>query len=379
MEDALNRSSSRYSLTSMSASVERPLLFAPLTLREITLPNRIMVSPMCQYSSIEGYATDWHLVHLGSRAVGGAGMVMLETAAVERSGRISHGDLGIWEDGHIEMLSRISRFLTEHGAMSAIQIGHAGRKSSQRRPWDGGGPLPGDEAPWQTEGPSAIPFDDEWHRPKAMDADDIKRVVDSFRVAAQRARDAGFIVLEVHAAHGYLLNQFLSSSSNQREDRYGGSFENRIRLTCEVVEAVRQEWPDERPLFVRISATDWAEHGWSITDSLALVRKLQRLGVDVIDVSSGGNVARVTIPNEAGYQVPFAEALRRETGVPVVAVGLITSAQHAEDILRSEQTDIVALGREFLREPYWPFAAAAALDVDIDLPRQYQRAKRQRS
>lgn len=362
----------------MHEANDHPLLFTPLQIRGVTLPNRIMVSPMCQYSSSEGFATDWHLVHLGARAVGGAGIVMTETSAVERDGRISPWDLGIWDDAHIDMLSRITTFMTGHGAIPAIQIGHAGRKASQRRPWDGGGPLHQDESPWATIAPSALPFDDGWPAPQEMSLDDIQRVIDAFRAAARRAREAGFVIIEVHAAHGYLLNAFLSEHSNTRTDGYGGSFENRIRFACEVVAAVRAEWPDEYPVSVRISATDWAEGGWGIDSSIALVQALKELGTDIIDVSSGGNRAGVTVPNEPGYQVPLAEKVRQETGMTTAAVGLITESEQAETILQQGQADIIALGREFLRKPYWPLEAARALAVDTGWQPQYLRAKPQR-
>jgi 2,4-dienoyl-CoA reductase-like NADH-dependent reductase (Old Yellow Enzyme family) len=331
---------------------------------------------MCQYSSLEGFATDWHLVHIGTRAVGRAGIVMLETSAVQREGRISHWDLGIWDDGHTDMLSRIAGFVSEQGSVPAIQIGHAGRKASQRRPWEGGGPLEVDDSPWVTVAPSAIPFDEGWHTPKAMTPEEIELVVGSFQQAARRAREAGFMILEVHAAHGYLLNQFLCSTSNHREDRYGGSFDNRIRLTYEVIEAVRSEWPMQYPLFVRISATDWSVDGWGMNDSIAIVEGIRQLGVDVIDVSSGGNVPGVAIPNEEGYQVPFAATIRRETGIPTVAVGHISRPEHAETVISDGSADIVALGREFLRNPYWPYEAAKSLGFDLNWPEQYVRAKR---
>jgi 2,4-dienoyl-CoA reductase-like NADH-dependent reductase (Old Yellow Enzyme family) len=330
---------------------------------------------MCQYSSPEGFATDWHLIHLGTRAVGRAGIVMLETSAIQRDGRISHWDLGIWDDDHIDMLSRIAGFVSEQGSIPAVQIGHAGRKASQHRPWEGGGPLGDDESPWVTLAPSAMPFDEGWHTPNAMTSDEIDLVVESFQQAARRAREAGFMILEVHAAHGYLLNQFLCSTSNHRKDQYGGSFNNRIRLTCEAIEAVRAEWPPEYPVFVRISATDWSVNGWGVDDSIALVNEIRQLGVDVIDVSSGGNVPGVNIPNEEGYQVPFAETIRRETGVPTVAVGHISRPEHAEAVIGEGNGDIVALGREFLRNPYWPYEAAKSLGFDLAWPEQYVRAR----
>lgn len=359
----------------MHETSDRPLLFTPLQVRGVTLPNRIMVSPMCQYSSSEGFATDWHLVHLGARAVGGAGLVMTETSAVERDGRISPWDLGIWDDAHIDMLSRVTAFLSGHGTVPAIQVGHAGRKASQRRPWEGGGPLNQDASPWTTIAPSPIAFDEGWHVPREMSVDDIQRVVESFRAAARRARQAGFVTIEIHAAHGYLLNAFLSGHSNSRADEYGGSFENRIRFPREVIAAVREEWPEDYPLSVRISATDWAPGGWGIEESVAFAKELREIGVDIIDVSSGGNRAGVTPPTEPGYQVPLAESIRKETGMTTAAVGLITEPEHAEQILQQGQADIIALGREFLRKPYWPFEAAAALGEDLPWRPQYARAK----
>lgn len=359
----------------MRRADDPPHLFTPLKIRGVTLPNRIMVSPMCQYSSTEGFANDWHLVHLGARAVGGAGLVMTETSAVERDGRISPWDLGIWDDAHIEMLAQITAFLREHGTVPAIQIGHAGRKASQRRPWDGGGPLHPDESPWQTIAPSAIPFDDGWHTPREMTRDEIKRVVESFRAAARRAREAGFVMVEVHAAHGYLVNAFLAENSNTRTDAYGGSFENRLRFAREVIAAVRDEWPDEYSVSVRISATDWSEDGWGIEESIALTHALQELGVDIIDVSAGGNQAGVRPPTGPGYQTPFAKKIRQATGAITAAVGLITEPQHAETILHNGEADIVALGRELLRKPHWPLEAAQALGADLDWQPQYRRAK----
>jgi 2,4-dienoyl-CoA reductase-like NADH-dependent reductase (Old Yellow Enzyme family) len=353
---------------------ERSPLFDPITIRGVEIPNRIMMSPMCQYSAVDGFANDWHLVHLVTRAVGGCGIVMLETSAFEPDGRISGWDLGIWSDQHVDVLARIASLIREHGSVPAIQIGHAGRKASQRRPWEGGGPLPAGEGAWQTISASSISFDDGWPVPDEMTVDDIQRVVGSFEDAARRAREAGFQILEVHAAHGYLVNQFIASSSNRRADEYGGSFENRLRFAREVFQAIRREWPDDFPLFARISATDWSEGGWGIDDSLALVRVLHSLGVDVIDVSSGGNVAGVTVPTDAGYQVHFSETIRQETGVPTVTVGLITSAEHAHRIVDEGMADIVALGRELLRNPYWPLEAANRLRTHIEWPPQYLRA-----
>ena len=352
-----------------------PQLFSPLEIRGVTIRNRIMVSPMCQYSSVDGFASDWHLVHLGARAVGGAGVVMAEASAVEPEGRISPGDLGIWDDAHIEMLSRITKFIHDMGSVPAIQLAHAGRKASARRPWEGGGPLPEDESPWQTISPSAIPFNEGWPTPREMSKDDITRVVESFAAAAHRAREAGFVMVEIHGAHGYLVHEFLSEHSNKRNDEYGGSFENRSRFALEVVEAVRSEWPEEYPISFRVSATEWVEGGWDVEDSIKLVRVLLDAGVDIVDASSGGNHAQVVPPASPGYQVPFAEQIRRETGALTAAVGLITEPEQAEEILCQGQADIITLGRELLRDPYWPLHAAEALGAEIEWRPQYLRAK----
>lgn len=354
-------------------------LFDPFTVRDVVIPNRIMVSPMCQYSALDGYANDWHLVHLATRAVGRAGIVMVEASAVQPNGRISHWDMGIWEDGHIDMLARIARDVRDQGSVPAIQIGHAGRKASQRRPWEGRGPLPIEEEPWTTVAPSPIPFDDGWPTPEPLTKSGIDDLIGAFRQAARRANEAGFSILEIHAAHGYLINQFLSESTNTREDQYGGSFQNRIRLACEVVGTVRDEWPETKPLFIRLSATDWIENGWGIDQTIDLVRELKLLGVDVADVSSGGNSPHQVVPNEEGYQVPFAREIRTSTGVPTVAVGLIRRPAHADSIIRDGEADIVAMGREFLRSPYWPYRAAEELDHDLDWPIQYVRSRQRRS
>jgi len=352
-------------------------LFDPLSLRSVTLRNRIAVSPMCQYSSENGYANDWHLVHLGSRAAGGAGLVMTEAAAVEPRGRISPQDLGIWEDGHIEMLARITRFLREQGAVSAIQIAHAGRKAGTARPWEGGLPLDAEAGGWPEAvvGPSALSFDAGYAVPHALSEAEIAQIVTAFATAAGRALVAGFDVLEVHAAHGYLLNSFLSPLANQRTDRYGGSFENRTRALREVVSAVRAVWPERLPLFVRISATDWAAGGWDIEQSVELARVLAPLGVDLIDVSSGGVVPGVRIPVGPGYQTPLAERIRREAGVAVSTVGAITAPAQADHIVRTGQADLVMIARELLRDPHWPLRAAIELKQPGAWPAQYLRAK----
>ncbi|WP_083891470.1 NADH:flavin oxidoreductase/NADH oxidase [Fibrella aestuarina] len=352
------------------------VLLSPLTLRGVTLKNRLVVSPMCQYSSVDGFATDWHLVHLGSRAVGGAGLIITEATAVSPEGRITPNDLGIWSDDHVPGLQRITDFLTANGAVPGIQLAHAGRKASHQRPWDGGQAIAPDQPTgWQTVAPSAIPFTDNEPAPTALTLDGIQQVRADFRAAAIRALQAGFVVAELHAAHGYLLHQFLSPQSNHRTDDYGGSFANRIRLLQEVVDDVRAIWPDEYPLFVRISATDWTEGGWTADDSVALVALLNEQGVDLIDCSTGGNVPKATIPTGPGYQVPFAERIKRETGVPTGAVGLITDADQAEAILTNGQADLILLARESLRDPYFPLHAAHILGDEQPWPVQYERAK----
>lgn len=421
-----------------------PLLFTPITLRSVTMRNRIGVAPMCQYSSVDGYVNDWHLVHLGSRAVGGAGLVIAEATAVLPEGRISPDDLGIWDDAHVDGLARVAGFIRDHGSVPAIQLAHAGRKASVHRPWDGRGPVPPEQGGWATVGPSAVPFG-EHPPPASLDDGGIERVIDAFRLAAKRAHQAGFQAVEIHAAHGYLLHEFLSPVSNHRTDVYGGSFENRARLLFEVVDAVRKVWPDELPLFVRVSATDWIEENagraqagnsgteakdgpdkvmggrdpadrdrhnrsdkrvanltagergsdqrsdgerptdgngtgaplsWTADQTVALARELARRGVDVIDTSSGGIQADIPVPAAPGYQVPYAARIRAEAGIPSAAVGLITEPEQAESILRNGQADIILLGRELLRNPYWPLHAAHALGVDIDYwPPQYLRAR----
>ncbi len=352
------------------------LLFTPLTLRGVTFRNRIAVSPMCQYSSQDGFANDWHFVHLGSRAVGGAGLVMVEATAVEAIGRISPQDLGIWKDEHIAPLARITRFIHEHGSVAGIQLAHAGRKASTAQPWKGGGPIaPGVNDGWKPVGPSAVAFDAEHTVPEALDEAGLQRVVRAFVDATERAKAAGFRQVEVHAAHGYLLHEFLSPLSNQRTDRYGGSFENRVRLTREVVQAVRKRWPEELPLFVRISASDWVEGGWSLDDSVALAKLLKQDGADLIDCSSGGVVPGVKIPAGPGYQTMFAERIRKEAGIATGAVGFIRSAFQADHILRTEQADVVILARELLRDPYWPLHVAKELHAQVAWPPQYERAQ----
>ena len=350
-------------------------LFDPLVLRGLTLANRVAVSPMCQYSSREGFASDWHLVHLGSRAVGGAGLVFTEAAAVLPEARISPQDLGIWSDEHVPMLARITRFIRRQGAAAGVQIAHAGRKASTRRPWDGPGAVPPGEGGWSNVvAPSALPFAEGYARPSELDQDGVARVIKAFAGAAGRAREAGFQVVEIHAAHGYLLHEFLSPLSNHRQDKYGGSLENRTRLLREVAAAVRVVWPERLPLFVRISATDWAEGGWTIEESIELVRQLHSLGVDLIDCSSGGTLPHAQVPVGPGYQTPFADRIRREAGIATGAVGMITDAAQADHILRTGQADLILMAREFLREPYWPLQAARELGQQASWPVQYLRA-----
>lgn len=350
-------------------------LFEPLTLRSLTLKNRIVVSPMCQYSSPDGFATDWHLVHLGARAVGGAGLIISEAAAVSPEGRITPDDLGIWQDAHLPMLRRITDFIKKQGCVAGIQLAHAGRKASTLAPWKGHGLVPETAGGWQVVAPSALPFADNYPQPLALDEAGIQKVITDFRTAAQRTLAAGFQLIELHAAHGYLLHQFLSPLSNQRTDAYGGSFENRIRLLLEVVRATREVWPAELPLFVRLSATDWTEGGWTIDESVRLAGLLKNQGVDLIDTSTGGNVPHATIPVGPGYQVEFAEQIRQKAGLLTGAVGLITTPAEAERIITTGQADLVLLAREFLREPYFPLFAAAELGVEMPWPPQYERAK----
>ena len=352
-----------------------PHLFQPLTVRGVTFPNRIAVSPMCQYSAVDGVPNDWHLVHLGSRAVGGAGIVFSEATAVEARGRISAHCLGLWNDAQQEMFARMAAFISAQGAVPAIQLAHAGRKASTVPPFAGGGQLPAGEGGWQPLAASPLPFNPADPPPLEMDSAMLAEVVAAFGQSARRAREAGIRLVEVHAAHGYLVHSFLSPLSNQRQDAYGGSLENRARLLMEVLDAVRAEWPGELPLFVRLSCTDWVEGGWDIEESVALARLLKARGdVDLIDCSSGGNDPRQQIPYHPGYQVPFAERIRREAGIATGAVGLIRSARQAEEILGNGRADLVLLARLLLTRPYWPREAAATLGWDPDFPRQYARA-----
>ena len=350
------------------------ILFEPLTLRGVTLPNRIAVSPMCEYSSVDGLANEWHLVHLGSRAVGGAGLVLTEAAAVTPVGRIGPDDLGIWSDEHVEPLARIVRFIRSQGSVAGIQLAHAGRKASTPAPWKGSGRVEFSDSGWQPIAPSAIAFSQEYHTPTAMTKDDIRQTIADFAAAATRALAAGFEVIELHAAHGYLGHQFLSPLSNQRTDEYGGSFANRVRFVLETVAAVRDKWPERLPLFVRISATDWVEGGWTLDESVELAKLMKAAGVDLVDCSSGGLVSYASIPVGPGYQVPLAERIRREAGVATGAVGMILAPAQAECILRTGQADVVLLARELLRDPYWPLHAAEALHHKAEWPPQYLRA-----
>ncbi|MFZ0471256.1 MAG: NADH:flavin oxidoreductase/NADH oxidase [Bacteroidales bacterium] len=349
-------------------------LFSSLNIKNITLKNRIVMSPMCQYSATEGFANDWHVVHLGGRAVGGAGLIISEAAAVVPEGRITPGDLGIWSDEHILGLSRITRFIHLQGAVAGIQLAHAGRKASCDIPWEGGKQLGADQGGWQTVGPANIPFIDSDTPPSALNKEGIGKVVAGFRAAAERALIAGFKVIEIHSAHGYLLHEFLSPLSNNRTDEYGGSFENRTRLLRQVIESVQYVWPAENPLFVRLSATDWTDGGWTKEESVRLAVILKEMKVDLIDCSSGGNVYNARIPVGPGFQVQFSAALR-ETGIMTGAVGLITSAAQAESILGEEKADLVFFGRELLRNPYFPLSAARELGDDIEWPLQYLRSK----
>jgi 2,4-dienoyl-CoA reductase-like NADH-dependent reductase (Old Yellow Enzyme family) len=355
-----------------------PHLFDTLKLRGLTLRNRIAVSPMCMYSSEDGFANDWHLVHLGSRACGGAALVIAEATAVEPEGRISPGDLGLWKDDHIEFLKRVTTFIKSQGAAPGIQLAHAGRKASTYSPHvrSQKGYIPMGQGGWKPVAPSPIPFDPTAPMPEELTTDGIQRVIHKFVEAATRALAAGFEVVEIHSAHGYLLNEFLSPLSNHRHDKYGGSFENRTRLVREVASAVRKVWPDEKPLFLRISATDWKEpNGWTVEQSVELAKVVKGLGVDLIDCSSGGLVPDAKVPATPGYQVPFAEKIRREAGIATGAVGLITSTEQADHIIRDGQADLVLLARQFLRDPYFPLHAATELHVDIPWPKQYDRAK----
>jgi len=350
-------------------------LLSPLTIKDITFRNRIAISPMCQYSAVDGYSNDWHLVHLGSRASGGAGLIIQEATAVSAEGRITPGDLGLYKDDHVEKLHRITSFIHQHGAVAGIQLAHAGRKASCARPWNEGRQIKVKDGGWTTVAPSSIPFYREDDAPKELDREEIKKIIADFKTAATRTLKAGYKLVEIHAAHGYLIHQFLSPLSNHRTDEYGGSFENRIRLLLEIVKEIQTVWPQNLPLFVRISATDWAENGWDVNEAVKLSSILKINGVDLIDCSSGGMVPDVKVPLGPGFQVLFAERIKKETGIFTGAVGLITEAQQAEDILTKEQADLIFIGRASLRDPGFPLHAASVLGDTIDWPLQYLRAK----
>jgi len=356
-----------------------PSLFSPIKIKNVELKNRIVVSPMCEYSSEDGFANDWHLVHLGSRAVGGAALVFTEATAVSPEGRISPQDLGIWKDEHIPFLKRITEFIEKNGSIAGMQLAHAGRKASMTRPWEGNKAIsPNTKDGWQTVAPSSIPFSETYNTPKELTLAEIKKAVQDFQDAALRAKKAGFKVLEIHGAHGYLINEFLSPLSNTRKDEYGGSFENRIRFLLEIIESIRKVWPEENPLFLRISATEWTEKGWSENDSIKLANILKTKTIDLIDCSSGGNVNGVKIELKPMYQTPLAEGVKKATGILTGAVGLITTSQEANSIIEEGKADLIFMAREMLRDPYFPHRAAFELGVDTQWPMQYERAKKKK-
>jgi 2,4-dienoyl-CoA reductase-like NADH-dependent reductase (Old Yellow Enzyme family) len=357
------------------ARMNKACLFSTLRLRELVFKNRIFVSPMCQYSAVEGVPTDWHLVHLGSRAIGGAALVMTEATAVSPEGRISPFDTGIWSPEQAAEFRKIAGFLRRHGAVAGLQVAHAGRKASTDVPWRGGKPLEPGAGGWQPIAPGPVPFAEGHAVPRDMTEADMERVRNDFSSAARRGREAGFEVIEVHMAHGYLLHEFLSPLTNRREDGFGGSLENRLRFPVSVARAVRGEWPERLPVFVRVSATDWVEGGWDLSQTVALARELKRVGIDMVDCSSGGAVPDARIPAGPGFQTPFAATVRREAGIATGAVGMITEPAQAEQIVSTGLADAVMIGRGFLRDPYWPLHAARALGVDIPWPSQYERAK----
>ncbi|MDP2089471.1 MAG: NADH:flavin oxidoreductase/NADH oxidase [Flavobacteriaceae bacterium] len=350
-------------------------LYEPLRIKNIVLKNRIIVSPMCQYSGEDGFANDWHLVHLGSRAVGGAAIVLSEAIAVCPEGRITPGDLGLWKEEHIPFLKRINNFIEQQGSIPGIQLAHAGRKAGHSRPWEGSRKLTTDEGGWQSVAPSAIAFKEGDAVPIEMTKADIKQCVQYFKDAALRAKKADFKVIEIHGAHGYLINEFLSPVSNKRTDEYGGSFENRIRFLLEIIDQIREVWPVENPLFVRISATEWEEGAWSLNDSIQLTALLKTKSIDLIDCSTGGNVAGAVIPGKPLFQVEFAESIKKATGILTGAVGLIKTPEEANSIITENKADVVLIGREFLRNPYFPLRAANTLGIDVNWPLQYERAK----
>jgi 2,4-dienoyl-CoA reductase-like NADH-dependent reductase (Old Yellow Enzyme family) len=351
-------------------------LFSPLKIKDIELKNRIVVSPMCEYSSLDGFANDWHLVHLGGFAVGGAALILTEAIAVSPEGRITADDLGIWKDEHIEKLKQITAFIEKQGALAGVQLAHAGRKASHQSPFKGGKQVPADqEGGWISVAPSALAFTDSEEAPAELDKAGIEKIKNDFKAAAKRALDAGFKVVELHGAHGYLLHEFFSPLSNHRTDEYGGSFENRIRLLLEVVASVKETWPADYPLFVRISATDWTEGGWTIEDSVKLSAALKGMGVDLVDCSTGGNIPGAKIPVKPGYQVPFAQEVREKTGVLTGAVGMITTPEQADSIIRDGQADVVLMAREMLRDPHFALRAAHVLKQEVKWPQQYERSK----
>lgn len=351
-------------------------LFSPFRLRELELRNRIFMSPMCQYSADNGFANHWHLVHYGSRAIGGAGLIIMEATAVVPEGRISPADLGLWDDRHVDALKPITEFIKSQGSVPAIQLAHAGRKACTDKPWLGGKPVSITDGGWQPLAPTALAFTAAHTEPRCMDMQDIDNVVTAFSAAAERALEAGLDVVEIHMAHGYLLHEFLSPLSNQREDEYGGSFENRIRLPLRVVLTVREVWPEHLPVFVRISATDWVEGGWDLEQSVKLARSLKENGVDLVDCSSGGLIVDAPIPAGPGFQTSFAATIRRDVNIATGTVGIITEAVQAEQIIATGLADVVIIGRELLRDPHWPLHAAQKLHVDIPWPKQYRLAKR---
>jgi 2,4-dienoyl-CoA reductase-like NADH-dependent reductase (Old Yellow Enzyme family) len=350
-------------------------LFEPLRIRSVEFKNRIVVSPMCEYSSLDGFANNWHLVHLGSRAVGGAGLVITEATAVVPEGRISPDDLGIWKDGHIDFLKRIVSFIHQQDSVAGIQLAHAGRKASVTSPWKGNVHLFPDQGGWQTVAPSPVPFRPGDQVPHELSVSEIAEIVEAFKKATVRALEAGFKLIEIHGAHGYLINEFLSPASNFRKDEYGGSFENRIRFLLEIIAAIKAVWPEEYPLFLRISASDWIDTGWTPDDSVALAKVVKEKGVDLMDCSSGGNVYKAPIVVKPLYQLPFAEKVKKESGMLTGAVGMITTAEQCEDIVVNGRADLVILARQLLRDPYFPLHAAKLLNVDVQWPVQYERAK----
>lgn len=350
-------------------------LFSPIRFRSVTIPNRLVLSPMCQYSAVDGFATNWHLVHLGARAAAGIGLIVQEATAVLPEGRISYADLGLWNDEQMTKLAEINQFIHQQGAVAGIQLAHAGRKASAEVAWNGGRQIKEGPNSWPTVAPSPVPFHEKDSVPQELSVAEIKKIVEAFAQSARRAHQAGFKVLEIHAAHGYLIHEFYSPLSNFRTDDYGGSFENRIRFLCEIVDAVQNVWPQELPIFVRISATDWLEDGWTIEDSVALAKVLKQKGVDLIDVSSAANVPKAPIPIGPNYQVPLAAQIRREANIATGAVGLITEAIQAEQILNQQEADLIFVGRELLRNPYFALQAAKDLDHELQWPLQYERAK----